>query len=449
VRTLIRNGRVATGGRLESVDLLIEDSRIAALGQFPDLLPDREIDATGLFVLPGFMDFHTHIADRIGRYELADGYSSGTEVAVRNGITTVCTFVTQGPGESLPGALRRAQDKAAGACHADLLWHLTPTGYEPADLADQRALAEAGFRTWKFYTTYRAAGLYCDLQRLEDNFRRLGPLGARILMHCEDDGCLCGVDPDSLDLTRASSHPRLRPSAAEARSVEDLVALAGKFSVPLHVVHVSTVEAAERLMEARIRADVTCETCPQYLWLDEGWLARQDGHRWLCSPPLRDRRETFRALARGGAFDILATDHCAFHAADKDDWDRRDIRAVANGVAGLGALPHLAWKLWAEDPPRAALELAHRLSLNPARRAGVEGRKGDLRPGLDADVVLLDPAGPEQPVCSSLSDSFETYPGFTSTLTLREVLLRGQTVARDGQLAAEGAFRGRPLQRSL
>jgi dihydropyrimidinase len=446
MKTLIRNGRVATGGRLETVDLLVEDAKIAALGRFPDLRPDRAVDAAGLFVLPGFLDFHTHIADRIGRFELADGYSSGTEVAVLNGITTVCTFVTQGLGESLPEALRRAQAKASGSCHGDVLWHLTPVSYEAGDLADQRALVEAGFRTWKFYTTYRAAGLYCDPQRLEDNFRRLGPLGARILMHCEDDGCLCGVDSGSLDLARAASHAKLRPGTAEARSVEDLVALAAKSGTPLHVVHVSTLEAAERLARARSQAEVTCETCPQYLWLDDTWLARPDGHRWICSPPLRDRREAFRALARNGAFDLLATDHCAFTTKDKDAWDGRDVRTVANGLAGIGALPHLAWRLWADDPDRAALELALRLSLNPARLAGVDGRKGDIRPGLDADLVLLDPDGPERPVLSTLSGSHETYPGFNSNLAIREVYLRGEPVAREAALVTPGVFRGQALQ---
>lgn len=449
MKTLVRHGRVATGGRLEAVDLLLEDTRIAALGRFDAACADRVVDAAGLFVLPGFIDFHTHIADRIGRFDLADGYPSGTEAAVLNGITTVCTFATQGPGGSLPDALRSARAKAAGACHADVLWHLTPTAYGPEDLADQADLAGAGYRTWKFYTTYRAAGLYCDPARLEDNFRRLGPLGARILMHCEDDACLCGVDPAALDLARASSHGRLRPGAAEAHSVEDLVALATRFGVPLHVVHVSTVEAAERLAQARGQADITCETCPQYLWLDEGWLAREDGHRWICSPPLRDRREAFRALARAGGFEVLATDHCAFRAADKDAWDGRDVRTVANGLPGIGALPHLAWRLWGEDPDRAALELALRLSLNPARCAGIEDRKGDLRPGLDADLVLLDPAGPERAVRSSLSDCHEAYPGFTTRLALREVLLRGRTVARDGALAPDGAFAGRALQPGL
>ena len=237
-----------------------------------------------------------------------------------------------------------------------------------------------------------------------------------------------------MDLSRASNHARLRPEAAEVRTVDALINLAARCGVPLHVVHVSTVPAAQQIREARNHQDLTCETCPQYLWLDQSWLDRADGHRWICSPPLRDGREHFRELARAGVFDLIATDHCAFCCTDKDDWDGLDIRTVANGLGGLGALAHLAWKLWWDDPDRAARELALRLSLNPAACLGVSNRKGALSPGLDADVVVLDPNGPEKPIRSSLADTFETYPGFTSTLAFRHVFLRGESVVEEGQL---------------
>ena len=228
--------------------------------------------------------------------------------------------------------------------------------------------------------------------------------------------------------------------------MEALVGLAARCSVSLHVVHVSTIAAAERIRDARRRQDVTCETCPQYLWLDETWLERPDGHRWICSPPLRGGRGRFRELAREGAFDLFATDHCAFVRADKDTWDGRDVRTVANGLAGLGALPHLAWKLWEDDPDRAALELTLRLSTNPAVRLGVESRKGALRPGLDADVVVLDPRGDERPIRSSLADAWETYPGMTSRLAFRHVLLRGEPVVEDGRVLESGRPIGQPVQ---
>ncbi|HQP89281.1 MAG TPA: amidohydrolase family protein, partial [Thermoanaerobaculia bacterium] len=190
------------------------------------------------------------------------------------------------------------------------------------------------------------------------------------------------------------------------------------------------------------RQDVTCETGPQYLWLDETSLDRPDGHRWLCSPPLRGDRERFRALALEGAFDLFATDHCPFRKADKDDWDGRDVRTVANGLPGLGGLLRHAWRLWADEPDRAAAEVSLRLSRNPALRLGLDGRKGALRPGLDADVVVLDPNGPARAVRATESDAYDPFPGFTSTLALRHVLVHGEPVVRDGDLVDADARRG-------
>lgn len=448
MRTLIRNGRVALGDRLGASDILLEGGLIAAIGQNLGTA-DREVDAAGCYVLPGFIDFHTHVGDRIGSFELADDYESGTRIGIMNGITTLCTFVTQGSqgsDETLRQALQRARARADGRCHSDVAWHLTPTTFAPGDWRDLESLIQAGYRTLKFYTTYKNAGLFTDQARLEEIFQRLGPTGARFLVHCEDDELLASVDTSSLNLSRASSHARLRPEAAEARTVDTLINLAAHCEVPLHVVHVSTVPAALRIKEAHGHQDLTSETCPQYLWLDETWLDRSDGHRWICSPPLRGEREQFRELARAGVFDILATDHCAFCRADKDDWDGRDIRTVANGLGGLGALAHLAWKLWEDDPDRAAQELALRLALNPAARLGMSQRKGALRVGLDADLVILDPMGPKQPIRSSFADTYETYPGFTSTLAFRQVFLRGESVVEKGQLTHADRPRGLALQ---
>lgn len=446
-RTLIRNGRLALEGRVEDGDLLLEGGRIAAVGKNLGSA-ERLIDAAGCYVLPGLVDFHTHVGDRIGRFDLADDYESGTRVAVENGVTTLCTFVTQSPDEPLSRAVERARARAERRCHADVAWHLTPTRFRPADWEEMEGLVRAGYGTFKLYTTYRPAGLFTDTARLAELFRRLGPLGVRFLLHCEDDGLLASVDAARLDLSRASSHARLRPAEAEVASVEALLDLAARCGVALHVVHVSTSAAAERIRAARGRQDVTCETCPQYLWLDESWLARPDGHRWICSPPLRDGRPRFRELTREGAFDLFATDHCAFTKTDKDAWDGHDVRTVANGLAGLGALAHLAWKLWEDAPDRAAAELALRLSANPAARLGAADEKGALRPGLDADVAIVDPRGDERPIRSSLAGAHETYPGFTSRLTFRHVLLRGEPVVEDGRLLDPSGPAGRPVARA-
>lgn len=449
MKTLIKNGRLVLEDRLEQGELLIEGEHIAALGPKVEAEADRVIDAAGAYVLPGFIDFHVHVDDWIGPRYLADTYESGSRVAAENGITTLCSFVTQGADESLRSALGRARGKVTGRSHSDIFWHLTPTRFEAEDWRDLEALPGQGYRSFKVYTTYREAGIFADAERLDELFRRLGPKGAHFLVHCEDDARMATVDVDRLDLSRAQTHARLRPEAAELLAVEGLLDLALLHQVPLHVVHVSTVAAAELLMKARGGQDLSCESCPQYLWLEEGWLEREDGHRWLCSPPLRKERARFRELARAGAFDLIATDHCAFTRTDKDGWDHQDVRQAANGIAGLGTLPHLTWKLWEDEPDRAALELARRLSLNPAHRAGLEARKGALKVGLDADVVLLDPHAAAQPLRSTWADAHESYPGFTSTLAFPQVLLRGEPVAAHGRLLHPETPVGLALQPAL
>ena len=446
MKTLIRNGRLVLDSGITESDLLVDGERIAAIGNGLDVGEGHVIDASGCYVLPGLIDFHTHVDDQIGRFYLADDYESGTRVAILNGITTLCTFVTQSPDKTLRQALQVAQRKAQGHCHADVAWHLTPTTFNDGDWGEMEALAAAGYRTFKFYTTYKNAGIFVDQARLEELFKRLGPLGVRFLIHCEDDAILASVDPVRMELSRGSSHARLRPEEAEIASVDALLELAARCGVSLHIVHVSTTAAAERILKARGHQDVTCETGPQYLWLDESWLDRPDGHRWICSPPLRNDRQHFRELARAGAFDLMGTDHCAFTRADKDTRDKWDVRTVANGIPGIGALPHLVWKLWENDPHQAARELALRLSKNPAARLGMADRKGSLRVGLDADIAILDPRGPMRPIRSTLADSFETYPDFNTTLSFRQVLLRGATVVEKDSLVDPVNLPGRALQ---
>ena len=448
MRTLIRNGRAALPDRVEQADVLVEDGRIAAVGQLGDAAADRVIDASGCYVLPGMIDFHTHVDDQIGRFYLADSYESGTRVALQNGITTLCTFVTQGADQSLVQAMAVARAKAEGRSHCDVLWHLTPTTFEPADLRSLETLLASGYRTIKLYTTYKAAGIFASYGRIEDLFRRLGPLGAHFMVHCEDDAIIAAVDPASLDLTQPHSHTELRPAQAEVAAIQRVVELALANRAALHVVHVSTAEGARILVRDRPKGRLSFETCPQYLFLDDGWLAREDGHRWLCSPPLRSCRAELLELARAGEADIIATDHCAFRPEDKDSWDGKDLRTYPNGLPGIGALPHVTWKIWEDDPDRAALGLSTHLALNPARRAGVQDRKGALSPGLDADLVVLDPSGPEQPIRSTLAPAFEAFPGFTSRLQFRHVLLRGDPRVENGQLLEPNQPHGLLLQPS-
>jgi dihydropyrimidinase len=388
--------------------------------------------------LPGLIDLHVHIDDTIGRYRLADTWESASRAAAAAGITTLGGFITQKPEEKLAAAVERAAGRAAGYSFCDYLWHLTPTRFAEDDWADILRLQESGWRTFKFYTTYCESGLFSSYNRLTEIAERLTPGGARLLVHAEDEEVLAparisgGAGP-----LRASDHARQRPAEAELRAVERVAEIAAATGARFHIVHVSTPEAAEAIGRARGRARLTCETAPHYLFLDDSWLRRSDGHRWLCTPPLRDaaRVARLREMARAGAFDTYASDHCAFTLEDKAR-GRDDLRSTPMGLAGIGALPRLVFALERERPERAFAEMSLHLAENPARLAGIEGRKGALAPGLDADLAVFEIADEEEPIVSASAGGPETYPGFRSPLRLRHLFLRGR------QLVADGAWSG-------
>ena len=434
-RLVIAGGMVWTPAGPRRADLLVAGGKVAAIGESIAGCDDVEtVDARGAQVVPGFIDVHVHVADRIGPYELADDFASASEVAIRSGVTTFYTFATQRPGEPLAATLERYRARAAGACRCDVGLHLTPTAW-PWDWHEIEQLAARGMATIKLYTTYREAGLFTSWERLEEIMRRLAGLELGLLLHCEDDGVLSAIDLTGIDLADPFSHAASRPEQAEVEAIRRALELVARTGCRLHVVHVSTAAGAELISEARGRSPVTCETGPQYLLLSDDRLRGAGGHRALCTPPLRDEatRESLVRLAVEGAIDLLATDHCAFRRQDKDAWTN-DYRAVPNGLPGLGALAPLAFELLVREHGREVGELVRLLAENPARLVGVYPRKGALVTGADADVAVLDADGPERPLAATLADAHDPWRGRTTRLAARHVLLRGRRVVADGEL---------------
>jgi len=447
MKILVCGGTVYSQGRGVSGDVLIEGDTFAAVGDCRGLTGGaRVIEAGGCHVLPGLIDLHVHIDDTIGRFRLADTWESGSRAAAAAGITTLGGFITQRPEESLDAAIERAAQLAAGHAFCDYLWHLTPTRFSARDWAEILRRQESGWRTFKFYTTYRESGLYTSYERLAEIAGRLSPGDARLLVHAEDEDVLAQARSSAAEPLRAAHHGRLRPAEAELRAVKRVAATAAATGAWFHIVHVSTPEAAQSIGRARGRARLSCETAPHYLFLDDTWLRRADGHRWLCTPPLRDAASAgrLREMARAGAFDIYATDHCAFSIEVKDR-GREDCRSAPMGLAGIGALPRLVFALEQERPERAFVEMSLRLAENPARLAGLEDRKGKLAPGLDADLAVFEIAKREEPLASGGAGSPETYPGFRSPLRLRHLFLRGRQLVADGIWSGADTAPGRCL----
>lgn len=431
----IHNARICFEDRIKFTGLWIKDGAIYSFGN--DLNPPKEvirIDAKESYLLPGFMDVHTHLDDTIGDYYLADTYESGSKNALQNGITSLYSFVTQSPNKLLTDCLSEAKEKAIDSSFTNVGWHLTPTDVDEKNIAELIELVKSGTRTIKLYSTYKEAGIYSHYDEIKKIAELLKDHDVTILVHCEDEEVLNSVNEAELKDNNAHAHAILRPVEAEIKAVEEIIKIAHETGVKFHIVHVSSYEALELVNEAQSEVKITCETCPQYLLLNEDYLKGEDGYQFLCSPPLRSehtRLAMYESIINGKV-DILATDHCVFTKSDKSK-EKLFYQKVPKGLAGIGALVPIAYEVMKYKSEEAFQDLRKILSTNPAKLVGKYPKKGSIQIGSDADLVLMRD-GNKRKIKASLSDSYDPYEGMETTLDIVHVFINGELVVSNNEI---------------
>lgn len=433
MKTLIKNGKVCLKNKIEVCDLLIADGKISSIGaDNPEA--EKIIDAKGHYVLPGFMDIHTHVHDKIGGYDLADTYQSATKIAILNGITTIYNFITQPPDETLLAAIQKADHKSKGNTFCNVGWHLTPTQFNESAWEEINDCISKGFKSFKFYTTYKEAGLYSSYEQIKLIANRVKEKDVTILVHCEDEHIL-QINASNIDRANPYSHTLMRPPSAEWVAIEKVLQIAKETGVKFHIVHVSTTKGVELIHSYKLNSAITYETAPHYLLLNEKKLQEETGYYYLCSPPLRSEknRSELYQQAQDGLIDVYATDHCPFLKRDKDV-NKENIQKTPKGIAGLGALVPLIFQLYKGKGDAGISELSQRLSKNPAKVVGLYPRKGIIKVGADADLVILKDSDQKKEVVSSFSDTYQPYHDFYSTLQIKSVFLEGKLVVENDKI---------------
>jgi dihydropyrimidinase len=395
VRTLIENGTVVTAGETVTGDVLVEDEKVAAIGLDLDVQPDRVIDATDRYVIPGGVDVHTHFDLPFGGSFCSDDFGSGTRAAAFGGTTTCVDFAVQDYGESLRQGLDRWFEKGQKA-QIDYSLHMIVREVNDPVLKEMDELVGEGITSFKLFMAYPGvfmlddAAIFKTMQRAADS-------GALIMMHAENGGPIDVLIQQHLaeGKTDPVYHGVTRPAVMEGEAVHRVFKMAELAGAPAYIVHLSSRDALGAVQEARDRGVAAfAETCPQYLYLSLDDLARPgfEGAKFVCSPPLRPKDhhdDLWKGLAQGD-LQVVATDHAPFNYQGQKDMGKDNFANIPNGLPSVEDRVTLMFQRVRSGQlsPNRWVEL---IATSPAKMFGLYPRKGAIAPGFDADIVIFDP----------------------------------------------------------
>jgi len=455
----LRSTRVLTPHGIAPAAVIVDHERIVALHAWHEAPTVAELfDFGDLVLLPGLVDSHVHINEP-GRTEW-EGFETATQAAAAGGVTTLVDMPLNCVPETIDvPALEAKRAAAQGKAWVDwAAWGGLVRGFDRGNAEALQSLARAGVPGFKCFLIHSGIDgfRWVDETDLRAALEQLRGTGLPLLAHAEVAGpvgaATQALDRMSADWRKYSTYLRSRPDAAEIDAIALLIGLAEEFQTPIHIVHLSSAQALPLLRDARERGvPVTVETCAHYLWFEAATIP--DGAtEYKCAPPIRDagNREALWNALNEGLIEMVITDHspclpemkCRQPKGEIARWDQS-----WGGIASLGlALP----VLWTGMKQRSiALEwIGEWMAAAPARLAGMNGRKGVIAVGADADFAVFDPDAGWTVAPSDLyfRHKLSPYLGVELRGRVLETWLRGTPIFRAG--AHVGEARGKEQVRS-
>ncbi|KAB1441007.1 dihydroorotase [Candidatus Galacturonibacter soehngenii] len=384
MRLLIKNGRVIDPGSKqdEVMDLLIEDGKIVKkkLSIEDNLKELVTIDATGCFVMPGFIDLHVHL--REPGFEQKETIASGASAAARGGFTTICAMPNTKPVIDNADKVRFVLNKAAQVAPVNVCQVGAITVSQLGEkLADIEGMAKAGA-----IAISEDGKSVMNVKLYEEAMKLAKKCEIPVMAHCEDKNLVgAGV------LNKGEKATQLQVEGI-SNLVEDVIIardimIAKETNAKLHLCHCSTKDSVTLVEEAKKKGiQVTAEVCPHHFALTEDDIINGDTN-YKMNPPLRTK-EDVKALKLGlknDIMDVIATDHAPHHESEK----AKSLKEAPFGIVGLETAVGLTITELVDKGYLTPMQMAEKLSYNPAKIIGLD--KGTLEIGKVADVVIINP----------------------------------------------------------
>ncbi len=391
---IIRNGTLITESGKQECDLLVEDGIISDIS--PEIIKKGVdvFDAIDCYVVPGGIDVHTHMEIPVMGTFSSDSFAEGTKKAISGGTSTIIDFANQEKGKSLSEAYKLWRKKADNHVFCDYGLHLSITDVTTESLHEIDEMIACGVTSFKTFSAYDRMRISSDdLLRV---MKKVKEVGGIVTHHAENGDMLneaLGRVVASGDLS-VKSHPLAHPVLAEVDAIKTVIRLSKESGCPVYVVHLSSKEGLAEIINAKKNGvKIFAETCPQYLaYNDSVYLVHDFSNlsKFVMSPPLRDGKSQ-EALWDGvlsGDVDVLATDHCPF-TIEQRRVGEKDFRLIPNGMDGVGTRMEY---LYNEGVLKRGLSIERYAELTataPARIFGLYPKKGVLKVGSDADILII------------------------------------------------------------
>jgi dihydropyrimidinase len=460
--TIIKNGTLITASDTFEADILIENEIISLIGKNLTHPNAEVIDATGKLIMPGGVDPHVHLDLPMFDTVSSDDHYTGHKAAAFGGTTTAMDFVPLTPTPLPAGEGRRGEggfkysvdlwmEKAAKSA-IDYSFHMNLNRFDDKLAAELPSLMEMGIQTLKVFTAYNGklrlddGGIFKALRIAKEN-------GMLVMAHCENGDVIETLIPEALAAghTEPLWHALTRPAWGAVEATLRMAAMAEQADAPVYIVHMNVGGEVDMLRYARERGvKVMGETCPQYLFFTQDALSREDGSKWICSPPMRTEMDNAR-LWQGlydGTLQTVGTDHCPFFfdgtqpikyegkeiAIPGKELGKYNFTKIPNGLPGIQDRMPIMWTYGVQIGNITANQFVAYNCTNPAKIFGLYPRKGALVPGADADVVIWDPEKRMKygVAYSHQRTDYNLYEGWDLAGYPEKVFLRGKLIV-DGE----------------
>jgi dihydropyrimidinase len=449
---LIQHGTVVTADKTFAADILIEGETIKEVRPgIPATAAHETFDASGMLLLPGGIDAHTHLDMPFGGTTSSDDFETGTRAAAFGGTTSIVDFAIQPRGTRMRDALDTWRKKAEGKTCIDYGLHMIITDLAGAGLEDMDEMVREGVASFKLFMAYPNV-LMVDDATIFRALRHSAKNGALICMHAENGSVIDVIIQQALaeGKTAPIYHALTRPTTAEAEAVHRAIAMAEIAGAPVYIVHLSSEDALNQVREARGRGvPVFAETCPQYLLLTIDELRRPgfEGAKYVFTPPLREK-QNLPKLWNGLQDDnlqVVSTDHCPFCFEDQKSLGKNDFTKIPNGGPGIENRLQLLHHYGVNEGKLSINRFVEVVSTAPARIFGLYPKKGAIAPGSDADILVWDPKA--EHIISAKTHhmrvDYSMFEGFRVRGNTRQVFSRGELIVDSGRFLGKpgrGAF---------